>query len=123
MSSKRHTGARFRRRRRRPGGKTAGRGGVPRPDFGSRGACSAKGSGRPVAEVSLADRDLDLLEPAPFPNDADIFTDALGPGLRFFEPFSGSKQTAYSVDTNESFRGSSSIRIEVPAPGDPYRFF
>ena len=40
-------------------------------------------------------------------------------GSDFYFPFGGSKATAWSVDDNESYLGSSSMRIDVPNANDP----
>lgn len=68
--------------------------------------------------VSGCDRDLDLLAPADFPSDADVFLDGYGAGVSF-QAFAGSKTDAVQIDGNEAFRGDNSLRITVPAPGDP----
>ncbi len=68
--------------------------------------------------VAGCERDLDLLEPAPFPSDRDVFVDAFGAGISF-QAFAGSKTDALEVDTAERFRGDASLRVTVPTPGDP----
>ncbi len=71
------------------------------------------------ASVVLAacSRDLSLLEPAPFPNTPGIFLDGFAPGLSF-QAFAGSKTDAVQVDATTKFRGASSLRVTIPAPGD-----
>jgi hypothetical protein len=60
-------------------------------------------------------------------NTAEIFTDApVGMGSNFYFPYGpddtnpvGSKLTAWSVDNNESYEGSASMRFDVPNSNDP----
>ncbi|RZV56657.1 MAG: glycosyl hydrolase family 16, partial [Flavobacteriaceae bacterium] len=65
----------------------------------------------------------DLSEDVEFatnPATADIFTDApIGMGTNFYFPYGGSKPTAWSVDENESYLGSASMRFDVPNANDP----
>ena len=63
-------------------------------------------------------RDSNPLGPAPLPTGPMIFTDAFASGVDF-QAFSGSKLDALSLDTDIRFRGTASLRIRVPAPGDP----
>jgi hypothetical protein len=63
-------------------------------------------------------RDSNPLGPAPLPTGPMIFTDAFASGVDF-QAFSGSKLDALSLDTDIKFRGTASLRIRVPAPGDP----
>lgn len=67
---------------------------------------------------SACDRDLDLLEPADFPSEPVVFEEFLTSSISF-QAFAGSKLDAFSVDSEEAFRGDNSIRIDIPAPGDP----
>jgi hypothetical protein len=64
------------------------------------------------------ERDLSLLQPAPFPADGLVFDETFGAGLSF-QAFGGSKTDALDLDTNERFRGRASLRVTVPSPGDP----
>jgi hypothetical protein len=61
--------------------------------------------------------------PATFPNTADIYTDnPVGLTDEFFisfDPAEGANPEAFGTDDNVSYEGSSSIRIDVPAPSDP----
>ncbi|GAB2502522.1 hypothetical protein GCM10027164_38420 [Algoriphagus taiwanensis] len=51
---------------------------------------------------------------------ADIFTDNfVGLGTDFYFPYQGAKPDVFSVDENERFKGTSSIRIDVPDADDP----
>lgn len=60
---------------------------------------------------------------ATFPNTADIFTDSpIGLTDEFFisfDPALGANTEAFGTDDNVAFEGTSSIRIDVPAPNDP----
>lgn len=63
-------------------------------------------------------RDYGVLGPAPLPSGPLVFTDDFNSGVDFLA-FSGSKVDALSIDTDIKFRGTSSLRVRVPAPGDP----
>jgi hypothetical protein len=55
-----------------------------------------------------------------FPKTAEIFNDNfVAMGSDFYLPYGGSKLTAFSVDNNESYLGSASIRFDVPNANDP----
>lgn len=57
---------------------------------------------------------------ATFPNTAEVFTDTpVGMGSDFYFPYDGSKATAWSVDTKESYEGTASMRFDVPNANDP----
>lgn len=62
-------------------------------------------------------------ELATFPVSGDIFTDApVGLTDQFFESFdpaTGANTEAFGVDNVEVYKGTSSIRIDVPGPTDP----
>lgn len=64
--------------------------------------------------------DIDL---ATFPNTAEIFTDApVGLTDEFFisfDPAGGANTSGFGTDENEAYKGTTSIRIDVPAPNDP----
>jgi hypothetical protein len=55
---------------------------------------------------------------ATFTTSAEIFIDGFSGGLEYY-PYADSKQTAFSVDTNEKYQGSASMRFDVPNVGDP----
>ncbi len=63
-------------------------------------------------------RDVDTLEPAAFPRDGVIFTDGFAAGVGF-QGFSGSNSDALSIDVSTPRNGTASLKIKVPAPGDP----
>jgi hypothetical protein len=67
--------------------------------------------------VSGCERDLDPLAPAPFPSDAAVFLDGFAPGL-VYEAFGLSKVDAFNVDEQESYKGTSSIRLTIPSSTD-----
>ncbi|MGB7842275.1 MAG: hypothetical protein WBL21_05755, partial [Salinimicrobium sp.] len=48
----------------------------------------------------------------------DVYIDGFSAGLQYL-PFEGSKLDAFSVDTDVSYEGSSSMRFDVPNVGDP----
>lgn len=60
---------------------------------------------------------------ASFPSTADIFTDnPVGLTDAFFESFdpaTGANPTGFGVDNNIAYVGTTSIRLDVPAPNDP----
>lgn len=50
----------------------------------------------------------------------EIFTDSpVGLGSNFYFPYGGSKATAWSVDNEVSYKGTSSMRFDVPNSNDP----
>jgi len=62
----------------------------------------------------------DEVEFAKFPSTAEIFIDApVGMGSNFYFPYGGSKATAWSVDNKESYKGTASMRFDVPNADDP----
>lgn len=70
------------------------------------------------------ERDLtDEAVEAPFPSTAEVFTDSpVGLTDQFFESFDpagGANPNGFNTDDNEAFEGTTSIRIDVPAPNDP----
>ena len=64
---------------------------------------------------------------AAFPTTAEIFTDSpIGMGTDFYFPYGpgpdnpvGSKQNAWTVDQTESYKGTASMRFDVPTDTDP----
>lgn len=63
-------------------------------------------------------RDVSTLEPAAFPTSGEVFADGFAPGIGF-QGFSGSKTDALSIDATTAHSGLSSLKVLVPAPGDP----
>ena len=73
-----------------------------------------------VATVSCEREISDEAAFATFPNTAEVFTDTpIGLGSNFYFPYQGSKLTAFSVDTEVSYKGAASVRIDVPNANDP----
>jgi len=57
---------------------------------------------------------------ATYPKTAEIFIDApVAMGSNFYFPYGGSKPTAWSVDNQTSYKGSASMRFDVPNANDP----
>ena len=48
----------------------------------------------------------------------DVYIDGFSSGLEYY-PYLNSKYEAFSVDTEEKYKGSSSMRFDVPVEGDP----
>lgn len=67
------------------------------------------------------ERDLsDEATNATFPRTAEVFIDApVAMGSDFYFPYGGSKPTAWSVDSQVSYRGTASMRFDVPNANDP----
>jgi hypothetical protein len=63
-------------------------------------------------------RDFDELELAMFPSTPEVFIDGFSAG-RNYAAFGGSKVTAFDVDNEVRYSGSSSMKIEIPDAGDP----
>ena len=55
---------------------------------------------------------------ATFPKTAEVFIDGFSGGLNYF-PFSGSKENAFTVDKEVKYKGTASMRFDVPRVGDP----
>lgn len=64
------------------------------------------------------ERDPDLLEPATYPEIPEVFIDGFSSGLNY-AAFGGSKVTAFDVDNEVKYSGTTSMRIEVPDFEDP----
>jgi len=64
------------------------------------------------------ERDPSVLEPANYPDVPEVFIDGFSAGLNY-AAFGGSKVTAFDVDNNVKYSGTSSMRIEVPDFEDP----
>lgn len=77
-----------------------------------------------IAVFTSCERDFsDDVQFATFSSNGDIFTDApVGLTDEFFDSFDpneGANPEGFGTDDNVAFEGSSSIRIDVPAPDDP----
>ncbi|MCX6266366.1 MAG: glycosyl hydrolase family 16 [Bacteroidetes bacterium] len=64
------------------------------------------------------ERKVDTLPLATYPTTADVFIDGFSSGL-YYAAYGTSKVTAFSVDNNVKYKGTSSMRFEVPNAGDP----
>jgi len=64
------------------------------------------------------ERDLTVLDPAPFPPEAVVFDDGFGPGVQF-SAFGGSKVDALDIEHDEVYRGTAALKFTIPAPTDP----
>lgn len=64
------------------------------------------------------ERDISVLEPAPFPPEAVVFDDGFGPGVQF-SAFGGSKVDALDIEHDEVYRGTAALKFTIPAPSDP----
>ena len=63
-------------------------------------------------------RDVEELELATFPTNGDVYIDGFSAGLSY-AAFGGSKVTAFDVDEDTKYKGTSSMRFDVPNAGDP----
>lgn len=77
-----------------------------------------------IAIFSSCEREFsDDVEFETFSTNGDIFTDApVGLTDEFFDSFdpnAGANPEGFGTDDNEAFQGTSSIRVDVPAPDDP----
>jgi hypothetical protein len=64
------------------------------------------------------ERDPNVLEPAEYPVDPEVFIDGFSSGLNY-AAFGGSKVTAFDVVSDVKYKGTRSMRIEVPDFEDP----
>lgn len=70
--------------------------------------------------IGCVREEFDDLPRARYSRAADIFTDNfVGLGSDFYFPYQGAKPDVFSVDENESYEGTASIRIDVPNADDP----
>lgn len=68
--------------------------------------------------ITSCERDPNVLEPADYPVDPEVFIDGFSAGLNY-AAFGGSKVTAFDVVNDVKYSGTSSMRIEVPDFEDP----
>jgi hypothetical protein len=64
------------------------------------------------------ERKIEGLEPATYPTNPDVFIDGFSTGL-YYAAYGTSKVTAFSVDNNIKYKGTASMKFEVPDAGDP----
>lgn len=55
---------------------------------------------------------------ATYPKTAAVFIDGFSGGLNYY-PFSGSVANAFTIDTEEKYKGSASMRFDIPNLGNP----
>ena len=55
---------------------------------------------------------------ATYPKNGDVFIDGFSGGLNYY-PFGGSVLNAFTVDTEVKYKGSASMRFDVPSVGNP----
>ncbi|WP_203058971.1 Ig-like domain-containing protein [Robertkochia sediminum] len=73
--------------------------------------------------LAACERDVsDEVEFADFSNNPEVYIDGFSAGLEYL-PFQGSRLDAFSVDTEEPYEGTSSMRFDVPNFGDPQGAF
>jgi len=65
------------------------------------------------------ERKLDGLDLATYPATPEVFIDGFSSGL-YYAAYGTSKVTAFNVDNNVRYKGTSSMRFDVPDQGDPY---
>lgn len=63
-------------------------------------------------------RDIDDLELADFPTNGEVYIDGF-PGDLEYSAFAGTVLTAFEVDSDVKYRGTTSMRFAVPDVGDP----
>ncbi|MYA12795.1 MAG: hypothetical protein F4087_15645 [Gemmatimonadetes bacterium] len=68
--------------------------------------------------TAACERDLDMLDPAPFPPEAAVFIDGFGPGVQF-SAFGGSKVDALDIEQDLVYEGTAALKFTIPAPSDP----
>lgn len=69
--------------------------------------------------VSGCEREVsDEVDFASFQSNPEVFIDGFSGGLEYL-PFGGSKLDAFSVDSEVKYKGSASMRLDVPNVGDP----
>jgi hypothetical protein len=75
-----------------------------------------------IAILTLAvscERKVDELALATYPTTPEVFIDGFSTGL-YYAAYGTSKVTAFSVDKEVKYRGTASMKFEVPDQGDPY---
>ncbi|MDE2783447.1 MAG: hypothetical protein OXK77_10865 [Gemmatimonadota bacterium] len=82
------------------------------------GRCLRPGLLALLVGAAGCERDLAVLDPAPFPPEAEVFYDGFGPGVRF-SAFGGSKVDALDIEHDEVYRGTAALKFTIPAPSDP----
>lgn len=68
--------------------------------------------------INACSRDLDGLELATYPTTPEVFIDGFSEGMDYYA-YGASKVTAFDVDTDIKYKGTSSMRFDVPSAQDP----
>ena len=68
--------------------------------------------------AGACERDISVLDPAPFPPEAVVFDDGFGPAVQF-SAFGGSKVDALDIEHDDVYRGTAALKFTIPAPTDP----
>jgi len=78
-------------------------------------------SGLLFVVMMSCERDItDKIEFAHLAKSGEIFTDSpIGLGEDFYKPYTGSKETAWTVDESEGYESAASMRFDVPNENDP----
>jgi hypothetical protein len=71
-----------------------------------------------LAFVSCERETSDNLPLATFSNNSEVYIDGFSSGLEYY-PFADSKQTAFTVDDDVKYKGTTSMRFDIPNAGDP----
>ena len=68
--------------------------------------------------LTQCERDVEGLEPAPYSTNGDVFIDGFSAGLNY-AAFGGSDVTAFDVDEKVKYKGTSSMRFDIPNEDSP----
>jgi len=72
-----------------------------------------------IIAAGSCERKVDELALATYPTSPEVFTDGFSAGL-YYAAYGTSKVTAFSVDKDVKYKGSASMKFEVPDAGDPF---
>ncbi|BFN38294.1 hypothetical protein FMIA91_21730 [Fidelibacter multiformis] len=75
-----------------------------------------------ILSLSSCERDITGLDPAPFPDDPEVFMDEFGEGIQY-QAFLNSKYDALEMDAIEYYDGDRSMSFIVPDANDPSGWF
>jgi len=91
---------------------------TPATRGGRRGSIQAGTSLAILLGAAACERDISVLDPAPFPPEAVVFDDGFGPSVQF-SAFGGSKVDALDIEHDDVYRGTAALKFTIPAPTDP----
>ncbi len=91
---------------------------TPATRGGRRGSIQAGASLVILLGAGACERDISVLDPAPFPPEAVVFDDGFGPAVQF-SAFGGSKVDALDIEHDDVYRGTAALKFTIPAPTDP----